>query len=412
MQFVLFYQSLVSDWNHLTAHFLRGIASELLGAGHSVRIFEPIEGWSLHNLREQGGDGVVKAFHSTYPQLRSSLYDPLTLDLDAALADADVVIAHEWTDPGFLRRLGRHRAERGHYSLLFHDAPHHPLRSLQRPQVLWALTLTHFDGVLASTERVRRVYEQHHWAQRAWVWREAVDTRLFHPQPTPAAASFDLIFIGDWGDADRATQLNEFLIDPMRTLGWRARCYGERYPTDAVRTLRAAGIDYGGWVPDFCLPAALATGRFTVHVPRTLGSAGLRCSSVIRVLQALACGIPVVSAPWDACEELFAPGLDLLIGTDGAQIQRHLTQLRNDRELARAVTAHGYRTVMGRHTCRHRAMELLSICGELRKAERKDELRRYGAGDLALPGNLPATPHVAAAHRPAPPRSHAPAAWS
>src|ERR1700738_3337892 len=105
MRFVLFYHSLVSDWNHPSAHGLRGVATELLAQGHSVSIFEPADGWSLHNLREQGGEGVVKAFHATYPRLRSSFYDPARVDLGEMLADAQVVIAHEWNDPAFLRRL-------------------------------------------------------------------------------------------------------------------------------------------------------------------------------------------------------------------------------------------------------------------------------------------------------------------
>ena len=36
MKFVLFYHSLVSDWNHGNAHFLRGIVRELMARGHEV----------------------------------------------------------------------------------------------------------------------------------------------------------------------------------------------------------------------------------------------------------------------------------------------------------------------------------------------------------------------------------------
>src|SRR6266404_7412378 len=136
MRFVLFYHSLVSDWNHASAHALRGIASELLSQGHSVQIFEPADGWSLHNLREQGGDGVVEAFHAIYPRLRSHFYDPPNLDFDAALANADVVIAHEWNEPAFLRRLGEHHARTRSYKLLFHDAPHRWFRSADIPAPL------------------------------------------------------------------------------------------------------------------------------------------------------------------------------------------------------------------------------------------------------------------------------------
>jgi hypothetical protein len=41
LRFILFYHSLLSDWNHGNAHFLRGIASELLSRGHEVTVFEP-----------------------------------------------------------------------------------------------------------------------------------------------------------------------------------------------------------------------------------------------------------------------------------------------------------------------------------------------------------------------------------
>jgi spore maturation protein CgeB len=52
MKFVLFYHSILSDWNHGNAHFLRGIASELVERGHQVVVYEPADGWSLSNLRE------------------------------------------------------------------------------------------------------------------------------------------------------------------------------------------------------------------------------------------------------------------------------------------------------------------------------------------------------------------------
>ncbi len=43
MKIALFYHSLVSDWNHGNAHFLRGVASELIARGHEVVVYEPAE---------------------------------------------------------------------------------------------------------------------------------------------------------------------------------------------------------------------------------------------------------------------------------------------------------------------------------------------------------------------------------
>src|SRR5437868_7104517 len=55
MKIALFYHSLLSDWNHGNAHFLRGIATELLLRGHTVRVFEPENSWSFRNLVAEHG---------------------------------------------------------------------------------------------------------------------------------------------------------------------------------------------------------------------------------------------------------------------------------------------------------------------------------------------------------------------
>ena len=57
MRVVLFCHSLVSDWNHGNAHFLRGVVRELLARGHDVRVLEPPDGWSRQNLARRAGRG-------------------------------------------------------------------------------------------------------------------------------------------------------------------------------------------------------------------------------------------------------------------------------------------------------------------------------------------------------------------
>ena len=50
MHVVMFYHSLISDWNHGNAHFLRGVAGELVARGHDVIVYEPADAWSVQNL--------------------------------------------------------------------------------------------------------------------------------------------------------------------------------------------------------------------------------------------------------------------------------------------------------------------------------------------------------------------------
>ena len=146
MNIALFYHSLLSDWNHGNAHFLRGIARELQQRGHQVQIFEPARGWSLTNLLREHGDAPIAAFRRVYPRLRSTLYYLEDLQLENILADIDLVLVHEWNDPELVRRIGAHHKAKGHYRLLFHDTHH---RSVSEPQHLAAYDLSGYDGVLA-----------------------------------------------------------------------------------------------------------------------------------------------------------------------------------------------------------------------------------------------------------------------
>jgi spore maturation protein CgeB len=161
-----------------------------------------------------------------------------------------------------------------------------------------AYDLTHYDGVLAFGRVIRDLYLSEGWAARAWTWHEAADTRVFRPLPGRPCDG-DLVWIGNWGDDERTLELRTFLIEPVRALQLRARVHGVRYPEEARRTLAAAGIEYAGWLPNYEAPQVFARFRVTVHVPRRPYAAALPGIPTIRVFEALACGIPLVSAPWD-----------------------------------------------------------------------------------------------------------------
>ncbi|HKO15337.1 MAG TPA: glycosyltransferase [Gemmatimonadaceae bacterium] len=362
MRVVMFYHSLRSDWNHGNAHFLRGVASELLARGHEVVVFEPTGAWSAENLVAEHGAAALEAFRRAYPALDSIRYDPERLELDQALDGADVVIVHEWNAHDLVRRVGQHRGRGGAYLLLFHDTHH---RAVTDSASMAAYDLRHYDGVLAYGRALRDLYLARGWARHAWVWHEAADVRVFRPEPAGAPEG-DVVWIGNWGDDERTAELREFLIDPVVALGVRACVHGVRYPAEARATLARAGIAYRGWLPNYEAPRVFARHRATVHVPRRPYVRALPGIPTIRVFEALACGIPLVSAPWDDVEGLFAPGEDYLVARDGAEMRRHLRDLLGDPAAARALAEHGRRTILARHTCAHRVDQLLGVVEELR----------------------------------------------
>lgn len=364
MRVVLFYHSLVSDWNHGNAHFLRGICSELAARGHEVAVYEPRDAWSVANLVAEHGTAPLAEFARAFPALRSVSFDARTLDLHEALDSADLVIVHEWNEHALVQRIGEHRRDNPHYRLLFHDTHH---RSVTQPESMAAYDLRHYDGVLAFGSVIRDLYRRHGWAQRAWTWHEAADVRVFGPRPVDRKDG-DLVWVGNWGDDERTQELREFLLEPVRELKLRARIHGVRYPRHAIDELREANIDYAGWIANYKAPQVFAHYRVTVHVPRRPYVEALPGIPTIRIFEALACGIPLVSAPWDDSEGLFEPGVDYLVANDGAQMRSHLRDVLGDSELARSLADQGRRTILARHTCAHRVDELLAIHEEIAPA--------------------------------------------
>ncbi len=177
------------------------------------------------------------------------------------------------------------------------------------------------------------------------------------------------MWIGNWGDDERADELREFLLGPVRALGLSADVHGVRYPPEALAALEAAGIRHRGWLPNFDAPEVFARHRVTVHVPRRPYVRALPGIPTIRPFEAMACGIPLVCAPWDDIEELFTPGEDYLVAHDGEEMRRHLHRLLTDEPFRRALADRALATIRARHTCAHRARELLAIHREIRNAD-------------------------------------------
>jgi spore maturation protein CgeB len=361
---VVFSHSLVSDWNHGNAHFLRGVVGELQERGHDVTVFEPASGWSRANLVRAYGEQPLRDFRQAFPHLASRSYDPGTIDLDAELDEADLVLVHEWNEPSLVRRIGEHRARHGGYRLLFHDTHH---RSVTAPKQMGRFDLSNYDGVLAYGEVIRRLYLERGWSQRAWTWHEAADTRVFRPVPF-AAPEADLVWIGNWGDGERSEELREFLLRPARRLRLSGSIHGVRYPRSARARIRLAGLRYRGWVANHRTPELFACHRLTVHVPRRPYVEALPGIPTIRPFEALACGIPLICSPWEDAEGLFRPGEDFLVAGDGAEMRDAMRTILTEPALASRLRANGLETIRNRHTCAHRVDELLAIDAELRGA--------------------------------------------
>jgi len=378
MKWVLFYHSLLSDWNHGNAHFLRGVVRELRRRGHEVRVMEPRNGWSLSNLvKAQGAEPLREV--ETMMELEGLWkdYDPDQLDLHRILEDADIVVAHEWNPPELIRKLGEYRRDHPSIRLLFHDTHH---RGVSEPEAMKLYCFEHYDGALVFGQALREVYITNDWARRVWVWHEAADTSWFYPRETEENEKSDLVWIGNWGDDERTEELRTFLFGPVRELGLSGSIHGVRYPDFALREVSDAGLRFQGWLPNHRAPETFARHRFTVHVPRRFYSEVLPGIPTIRVFEALACGIPLICAPWSDSERLFRPGDDFLMVENAQEMRDAMHAVSTDSRLATRLIWNGLQTIQSRHTCIHRVNELEAIVSSLRRNYHPTEITEKAVG--------------------------------
>lgn len=356
--------SLRSDWNNGNAHFLRGLMRSMCTQGHTLTLLEPKSEWSIDNLRtEARGEASVHNFEVSYSDLSVTTYTPDESDEQWIdwVRDAHIVILHEWNPPELARRLLILRDLLG-FKLLFHDTHH---RASSSPEQIGLFGLAAFDGILVFGASLKKIYQERLHIERVWVLHEAADTTIFHPLPGDSQGN-NVVWIGNWGEGERTSEINEYYLGPAATLASEAKftIYGVRYPEEARIALDNARVCYAGYLPNLDAPAVYHANRLTVHIPRQQYNTAMMGIPTIRVFEALACGIPLISAPWHDSEQMFRPG-DFRLVQSGCEMTAAMRTLLNDPAEAAEQARAGLETVLARHTCAHRARELTSICKEL-----------------------------------------------
>ena len=129
MRVVMFYHSLLSDWNHGNAHFLRGIVSEFTRSGHDVHVWEPLDSWSLQNMLDAHGEAALSRLQGCVSRSDQSSLWLRSRILDEALDGATSGVGSRVERSIPRGAIGSHHKRSGAYTLLFHDTHH---RSVNR----------------------------------------------------------------------------------------------------------------------------------------------------------------------------------------------------------------------------------------------------------------------------------------
>lgn len=134
----------------------------------------------------------------------------------------------------------------------------------------------------------------------------SVDPALYYPEPHPA--KWDLAYLGTYA-ADRQEALQKLLVDVARKRReWRFAVAGPQYPEN----LRWPGnIDRIEHLPASEHRAFYNSQKLTLNVTRQdMIRAGY--SPSVRLFEAAACGVPILTDVWPGLETFFEPGLEIL----------------------------------------------------------------------------------------------------
>jgi spore maturation protein CgeB len=358
MRIVILGLSITSAWGNGHATTFRGLVRELVARGHDVLFLERDKPWYAAN-RDLPNP----------PHGRTALYDSV-YDLQARFTDevrsADLVIVGSYVPEGVIVGDWALHTARGVVAFYDIDTPV-TLAKLGRGdfEYLTPDLIRRYDLYLSFTggPTLRRLGNEFGSpAARALYCN--FDPALYSPQPqTPV---WDLGYLGTYSD-DRQPTLDRLLLESSRR--WpegRFVVAGPQYP---------ASINFGQVERiEHVAPAEHRTfycrQRFTLNVTRAdMIAAGY--SPSVRLFEAAACGVPIISDWWDGLDTLLEPGHEILIAhtTDDA-----LRFLRDTPEEERqAIGRRAQAKVTHGHTAAHRAIEIEIY---FREAEHQKTARR------------------------------------
>ena len=353
MKLVVLGLSLSSSWGNGHATTYRALLKAFAARGHEVLFLERETPWYAAHRDEAAPD-----------YCRLELYRDLD-DLArwrGEIAGADAVIVGSYVPDGVAVGTLAQRWANGRCAFYDIDTPV-TLARLARgdEEYLTPALIPGYDPYLSFTGGpTLDLLEERYGSPAARALYCSVDADAY--RPLPVATRWDLSYLGTYSD-DRQPTLTRLLLDAARALPeCRFVVAGPQYPAaidwpaNVERIEHLAPADH---------PAFYSASRWTLNVTRAdMIAAGW--SPSVRLFEAAACGVPIVSDRWAGLDALFAPGREIVLADDTAAVIAALA-----RPDAAAIATAARARVLAAHTAQHRAGELEALLvratGEVRR---------------------------------------------
>ncbi|HLL90982.1 MAG TPA: glycosyltransferase [Tepidisphaeraceae bacterium] len=377
MNFVIIGLSITSSWGNGHATTYRGLVRELVRRGHSALFLEHDKPWYASNR-----DLPAPPFGTT--KLYASV-DELTGQYERQVRDADCVIVGSYVPQGVEVGQWVTRTAAGLTGFYDIDTPVTLAKLARGDYEYLAPELIPKYGVYLSFSGGPTLdkLERQFGSPAARPLYCSVDPELYYPEPQ-TEVRYDLGYLGTYS-ADRQPPLDKLLIEPARQwTGGRFVVAGPQYPADIAWPPNVERIEH--------LPPAehrrfYNAQRFTLNVTRAdMIAAGY--SPSVRLFEAAACGVPIVSDWWDGLDTVFDIGTELLVSRSPAETLAYLRETPESQRVA--IGERARQRVLASHTAAKRAEELEAYVLALR-GERRPAAAARGT-DLDAPGAALASP--------------------
>jgi spore maturation protein CgeB len=193
---------------------------------------------------------------------------------------------------------------------------------------------------------------------------------------------WNLGYLGTYSD-DRQPVLDTLLLAPARSLS-KAHFVvaGPQYPDQIKWPRNVQRITH---LSPKEHPSFYASQRFTLNVTRkAMKEAGY--SPSVRLFEAGACGVPIISDRWEGLDTLFEPGKEILVADSSEDVLRYFRDLKEPERLQIAAAAR--KRILAEHTPTVRAHQLRNYLQEMNdhssfRAPRRNRRHRQLAGGLS-----------------------------
>ena len=344
--------SITSSWGNGHATNFRALVQALDGRGHDVLFLERDVPWYAEHRDLPDPPYGRTALYGSLEELRSVHAE--------AVREADLVVVGSYVPDGVA--VGRWVQETAGGVRAFYDIDTPvTLAALSRGECGYLVPdlIPGYDLYLSFTGGpTLDLLQDRLGSPMARAFYCLVDESAY--APAEVERPWTLGYLGTWS-ADRQPVLDELLVEPARSMPDASFVVaGPQYPTDIVWPENVQRIEH--------LPPAEHAGfynaqRATLNVTRAdMVRAGW--SPSVRLFEAAACGVPVVSDWWEGLDHFFTPGSEILVARSAADVVQHLSSVDDERRAQIGAAARA--RVLAEHTAQHRADELEEHVAQVR----------------------------------------------